>query len=102
MTLYCIRFEDNEKYAHMRQAHMNAHLQFLKDHEDVVERAGPLVDATTGLPAGGMWLVKADKADSVRHLVEADPFWATGLRRSVQISEWRFVFPRANQAGATR
>jgi uncharacterized protein YciI len=41
---------------------------------------------------GGLWLVEAGSADEVRRLCENDPFWPTGLRKSVQIHEWTRVF----------
>ena len=53
--------------------------------------AGPL-RAPTGDPAGGLWLVEADSCDVVDALVKEDPFWPTGLRRSVRIVSWSQVF----------
>ena len=49
-------------------------------------------DAESGEPAGGLWLVHADRQEAVRELIEADPFWPTGLRKSVRILEWTQVF----------
>jgi len=36
---------------------------------------------------------------AVRRLVEADPFWPAGLRRSVRILAWRQVFVDGRRAG---
>jgi hypothetical protein len=46
-----------------------------------IKAAGPL----RGDPAGGLWLVEADSAAAVDVLVKEDPFWPTGLRRSVRV-----------------
>ncbi|MAG98991.1 MAG: YciI family protein [Alphaproteobacteria bacterium] len=54
--------------------------------------AGPLKDTASGNSAGGLWMVTADSPEAVQSLVEADPFWPTGLRKSVRILEWTQVF----------
>lgn len=90
--IFCVLFEDDDRHADMRQKHMAAHLAFLKQHADIVDAAGPLRDAETGQPGGGLWVVEAEDARAVRKLVEADPFWPTGLRKTVRILEWKQVF----------
>ena len=89
---YAVLFEDNEEYAHMRPRFMADHLQFLGDNSDKINAAGPLKDAATQDPAGGLWIVEADNAGQVQALVETDPFWPTGLRKSIQILEWTQVY----------
>jgi uncharacterized protein YciI len=81
-------FEDNATKADMRARHMADHLAFLEAHGNVVKAAGPLM-AVDGSGAGGLWLVEADKVEDVEALYRADPFWPTGLRKSVRILEWR-------------
>lgn len=88
--MYAVLFEDDPARADRRQAHMPAHLTFLAANADRIRAAGPLLEAGAG--AGGLWLVEAEDAAAVRTLCEADPFWPTGLRRSVRILEWRRVF----------
>jgi uncharacterized protein YciI len=39
-----------------------------------------------------LWFVEADSEDVVDALVKADPFWPTGLRRSVRVLRWSQVF----------
>ena len=92
MMIFAIVFEDNDDKAEMRGRHMSSHLAFLEAHADAVRAAGPLTDAASGAAAGGMWLVDAAGPAEVQALIEADPFWSTGLRRSVRILEWRQVF----------
>lgn len=94
--LFCVLFEDNPDKEHLRQDHMADHLAFLDTLGSTVAGAGPLFDETTG--AGGMWLVHAESAGDVRKLVERDPFWPTGLRKSVRILEWRQVFRDGQRA----
>jgi uncharacterized protein YciI len=89
---YVVLFEDVPEMAHMRTEHMAEHLAFLADNAQAIRAAGPLADATDASPAGGLWLVEADSAQAVRRLCESDPFWPTGLRRSIRILEWRQVF----------
>ena len=89
---YVVLFEDNDEFAHKRAEHMAEHKQFLADHAGQVEAAGPMKDGTSGEPAGGIWIVDADSAEAVQALVETDPFWPTGLRKSVRILEWTQVF----------
>jgi hypothetical protein len=61
---------------------------FLERNAARIKAAGPL----RGDPAGGLWLVEADSAAAVDALVKEDPFWPTGLRRSVRVLEWSQVF----------
>lgn len=90
--IYAVFFEDDEAHADMRPRHMADHLAFLARNAGTIQAAGPLIDSDDGAPAGGLWLVTADSPEAAGALVQADPFWPTGLRKSVRILEWRQVF----------
>ena len=90
--LYAVLFEDNVNLSSdLRREHMPSHLAFLERNGSRIKAAGPL-RASAGDPAGGLWLVEADSPDVVDALVKEDPFWPTGLRRSVRILSWSQVF----------
>jgi uncharacterized protein YciI len=90
--LYVVVFEDNTTLgADFRLQHMTAHLSFLEKNKARIKAAGPL-RASSGDPAGGLWIVEADSSDTVDALVKEDPFWPTGLRHSVRILSWSQVF----------
>ncbi len=88
--LYCVTFQDNPGKENLRQEYMADHLAFLATLGPKMIGAGPLFEGPDG--RGGMWLVEAESAMDVQTLVEHDPFWPTGLRKSVTILEWRQVF----------
>lgn len=90
--IYVVLFQDNESHADRRREFMADHLAFLERNSEAINAAGPLVDSEDGGAAGGMWIVSAEQAGQVRALIEADPFWPTGLRKSVRILEWTQVF----------
>jgi len=97
--LYAVIFEDNPSLpSDLRRRHMADHLSFLESHSDQIKAAGPL---RTSLhePAGGLWLVEAENADAVDALVKQDPFWPTGLRRSVRVLHWSQVFADGKRRG---
>ncbi|HXV25332.1 MAG TPA: YciI family protein [Alphaproteobacteria bacterium] len=90
--LYVVLFEDNPGLGvEVRRNHMSAHLAFLERNADHIMSAGPL-KSPSDEPAGGIWLVEAESVDAVDALVKADPFWPTGLRKSVRILKWQQVF----------
>ncbi len=90
--MFILLFEDNEEYADMRRQYMTEHLKFLTRNKKNIHSAGPLRDSESGMPSGGIWIVEAEDKDRVQALVEQDPFWPTGLRKSVKILEWTRVF----------
>jgi hypothetical protein len=90
--MYAVLFEDDPARAHMRPKHMPNHLAFLEKNAGAIHAAGPLEDTQSQAPAGGLWVVEAADPQAVRALIETDPFWSTGLRRSVRILEWTQVF----------
>lgn len=90
--LFAVLFEDDDACADdVRSRYMQAHLDFLRRHACSIRSAGPLRD-TEGFPAGGLWLVEAATRDRVDQLIRDDPFWPTGLRRSVRVLAWTQVF----------
>lgn len=90
--MYVVLLEDDPAHADARERLMEQHLQFLERNGDRIHSAGPLRDEIADAAAGGMWIVDAPDRASVQALVEADPFWPTGLRKSVSILKWRLVF----------
>jgi uncharacterized protein YciI len=89
--LYAVLFTDDDAHADARRRLMPAHLDFLERHRDRIRAAGPLREAN-GTPAGGLWLVEADTPEAVAALYQEDPFWPTGLRKSVRVLQWSQVF----------
>jgi uncharacterized protein YciI len=89
--LYAVLFTDDADRAAVRGRLMPAHLGFLESHRDRIRAAGPLIEAD-GSGAGGLWLVEAKDRQAVDDLVRSDPFWPTGLRKTVRILQWAQVF----------
>ncbi len=89
---FIVLFEDNPGVGvDVRRAHMPEHLAFLERNTKQVQAAGPL-KTTCGEGAGGIWIVNAAEHGEVDKLIKEDPFWPTGLRKSVRILEWTQVF----------
>ena len=89
--MFAVLFTDNDDFASERERLMPEHLEFLEQNKDRIKSAGPLRDAA-GRPAGGLWLVEAEDHAGVERLVHQDPFWPTGLRKTVSILAWKRVF----------
>ncbi|MEM9871591.1 MAG: YciI family protein [Pseudomonadota bacterium] len=89
---YIILFEDApDADPDIRKTHMAAHLEFLEAHSTQIEAAGPLNDLDKA-GRDGLWIVEAEAAEVVHTLVQADPFWPTGLRKSYAVIPWKQVF----------
>ncbi|MFT4001854.1 MAG: YciI family protein [Rhizobium sp.] len=92
MTLFAVLFEDDgHNAAAIRKAYLQRHFAFLEANAETINSAGPLSREDDAF-AGGLWLVEAEAVDDVDRLVKEDPFWPTGLRKSVQILKWNRVF----------
>jgi len=92
---FAVLLEDNPAAdADIRQKHMPAHLAFLEENREMIEAAGPLpvFGAGSSGGSGGLWIVEAPDEETVETLIHTDPFWPTGLRKSVQILVWKQVF----------
>jgi uncharacterized protein len=88
---FAVLFEDDPAKADVRPKLMPEHQAFLAAHAERILEAGPLLEAN-GAPAGGLWLMEAQDAEAAMALVHQDPFWPTGLRKSVRVLAWRRVF----------
>ena len=89
---FVVLFEDNtETSIDLRLRHMPEHLAFLERNALKIKAAGPLT-AVDGECAGGLWIVNANDPFEIDALVKEDPFWPTGLRKSVRIFVWNQVF----------
>jgi uncharacterized protein YciI len=87
---FIVLLEDDPAHADVRPRLMPQHLDFLKRNAAEILEADPLSEA--GAPAGGLWIVEAGSPERVKQLIEADPFWPAGLRKSVRTLAWRRVF----------
>jgi uncharacterized protein len=100
MMLFAVLFEDHTERADaLRRQYMDQHLLFLDRNASAIAAAGPLRQAD-GSATGGLWLVNADTREQVERLVHDDPFWSTGLRKSVRVLAWKQVFADGARVGA--
>jgi hypothetical protein len=91
--LFIARFMNNPEKAAQLPQFYPAHLQWLKEHEDVILVPGALRAEPDAPPVGGLWIVRADSKAEVETLFKTDPFWANGLRKSYEILYWFKAFP---------
>jgi uncharacterized protein YciI len=84
--------EDEPKNADTRPKYLKDHLAYLDTILGKLRSAGPLTDPATNSAAGGIWIIEAGSHDEVRRMLEADPFYKAGLRKSIRILAWKQVF----------
>lgn len=97
--LYVVLLEDEPSKAEMRPKHQAEHVAYVEKLLGKLRSAGPLTDPKTGGPAGGIWIIEAASPDEVQKMLEADPFYKVGLRKSIRILQWKQVFADGKRAG---
>jgi len=91
--LFVARFEDDPDALRIREAQTDNHMAFLAEHADQIVVAGPLREEPEAAPIGAMWIVEAPDREAAEALLDEDPFWIHGLRRSRSVLQWSRVVP---------
>ena len=86
--LFAVLFTDKPGQGALRAQHLQAHIDWVADHQDQVLVAGSLRHEPQDVPRGGLWVVEAASKDAVHALMQSDPFWTCGLRQSVEVLHW--------------
>ena len=91
--LFIARFEDDPDALHVREEHTDAHMAYLGEHSDQIIAAGPLREEPDAAPVGALWFIEASDRAAVEALLDQDPFWINGLRKSRSILQWHRAVP---------
>lgn len=86
--LFAVIFTDRSGQGALRDQHLQAHIDWVAAHPDMVRVAGSLREAPDQVPQGGLWIVEAPDKASVHVLMQTDPFWTCGLRENVRVLHW--------------
>lgn len=87
--LFAVLFTDKPGHGALRAQHLEAHVQWVAQHQHTVLVAGSLREEPGAVPRGGLWIVEAASRDAVHALMQTDPFWTCGLRQGVEVLHWR-------------
>ena len=86
--LFAVLFTDKPGQGALRAQHLQAHIDWVADHQDTVLVAGSLRHEPQDVPRGGLWIVETESKQAVHELMVTDPFWTCGLRQSVEVLHW--------------
>jgi uncharacterized protein YciI len=86
--LFAVLFTDKPDHGALRAGHLDAHVQWVADHQDSVLVAGSLRTDPDVVPKGGLWIVEAPSKAAVLDLMTTDPFHTCGLRQGVEVLHW--------------
>jgi uncharacterized protein YciI len=86
--LFAVLFTDRPDYAQVRVDHLQAHIDWLDRHKNVIQVGGSLRREPSETPKGGLWIARADSKQIIDELLQTDPFYLAGLRQSYEILHW--------------
>ena len=89
--LFIARFTDKPGIAERRAELLQAHFDWLASNNRVLV-AGSLRATADGDSLGGLWIIEADSKADAEAAFQTDPFFANGLRASVEL----FHYIKAN------
>ncbi len=81
-------FDDDEGFDSVRKAHAAAHFDYLAANRDRIVIAGGLRRAPGEWYCGGLWVMEVDSRDEAVSVIEADPYFRLGLRKSYRLLVW--------------
>jgi uncharacterized protein len=86
--LFAMMFTDKADHAELRAKNLQAHIEWLDKHREIILIAGSLRADPADNPKGGLWIAKADSREQLSELLKTDPFYISGLRQSFEIFHW--------------
>ncbi len=86
--LFAVIFTDKPGCGDIRAAQLTAHIAWLEAHQDIIPVGGSLRAEPGAVPKGGLWLAEAESKAQIEALLQTDPFFTAGLRRSYEILHW--------------
>lgn len=90
--LFAVRFYDKPERLDVRKNWLNAHLEWLRTHSDIVLAGGSLRLDPESEAVGALWIVQCDSRKIIDDLLRTDPFWVHGLRERYEIHSWHKAF----------
>ncbi|WP_422016327.1 YciI family protein [Roseateles sp.] len=93
-TLFAVRLHDKPGSGGQRRQLLQAHLEWVAAHADVLRAAGSLRESPDATPVGGLWVVRAPNKAAVEALIATDPFTSGGLRAGWDIFYWSKALPQ--------
>lgn len=92
--LFAVILTDKPGHAQLRAQHLQAHVDWVAEHQATVLVAGSLRVEPGAVPTGGLWVVEAVSKAAVVDLMKSDPFHTCGLRQSVEVFYWSKALER--------
>ena len=92
--LFAVIFTDKRGHGTLRAEHLNAHIDWVAEHQDTVLVAGSLRTEPGAVPKGGLWVVEASSKEAVLDLMKSDPFYVCGLREGIEVLHWSKALER--------
>lgn len=86
--LFAVIFTDRPASADLRAANLQAHIDWLETHKDMIPVGGSLRMEPDQTPKGGLWIAHAESKASLDAVLKTDPFYTAGLRQSYEILHW--------------
>jgi uncharacterized protein YciI len=91
--LFVARFTDKPDIAKRRSELLDEHFAWLAAHSDRVLLAGSLRTDVGGASLGGLWIIEAKSKADAESVYQTDPFFAHGLRASVEVFHYVKAHP---------
>lgn len=95
--LFAILLNDLPDKADIRSRYLAEHIAWLEQHKDIILIGGSLRQEPTETPQGGLWIAEAESRQQIDTLLQTDPFYRHGLRRSYQIFHWSKANPERKE-----
>jgi uncharacterized protein len=86
--LFAVIFTDKTAHADVRAANLQAHIDWLERHREVIPIGGSLREELGETPKGGLWIAVADSKAQLEELLKTDPFYIAGLRQNYEVLHW--------------
>jgi uncharacterized protein len=94
LMLFAVLFTDKPGQGALRADHLNAHIEWVAQHQDTVRVAGSLRVEPQDHPKGGLWIVEAPSKQAVLEMMKSDPFYTCGLRQNIEVLHWSKALER--------
>src|SRR5262245_32589594 len=92
-TMYAIVCFDRPDSSSLRDAHRNAHQEFLRKFSEKIVFGGPLKHTAEGPSIGALIVVNCATRHEAEALIAGDPFHRGGVYESVAVRAFKQVFP---------